>query len=221
LSVIDSLLLKHPSDAELLQKRGYCLQQLDMKNEALDAFMQADLIQPDSLWTLKRIAAIFRIEKNPVKAIEFYRRAEKLTPDDVVLIFNIGHAMVEAGDYAGALQVYFKAEMMSEESLKTWRPIAWCSMLCKKYDQSAKYYEKILQHNPVIDDYLNAGHLEWCKGFPLKAIDIYKRGIRATHTPFPDFLELFQKDVKIISILGIKEVDVPFVRDELFYALEE
>lgn len=221
LSVIDRLLLIHPADAELLQKRGYCLQQLDRKKEALDAYLQADLIQPDSLWTLKRIAAMYRMEKNPIKAIEFYSRAEKLTPDDVVLTFNIGHAMVEAGDYAGALQVYFKAEMMSEESLKTWRPIAWCSLMRKKYAQAGKYYEKILQHNPVIDDYLNAGHLEWCKGFPLKAIEIYKRGIRATHTPFPDFLELFQKDIRTISILGINEDDVPFVRDELFYALEE
>jgi tetratricopeptide (TPR) repeat protein len=161
------------------------------------------------------------MEKNPLKAIEYYRKAEKYATDDVVLTFNIGHAMVEAGDYAGALQVYFKAEIMSEESLKTWRPIAWCSLMCNKYSQAEKYYDKILQHNPIIDDYLNAGHLEWCKGYPLKAIEIYKRGIRATHTPFPDFLEMFQKDISTILTLGIKEEDVPFVRDELFYALEE
>ena len=221
LSVIDSLLVIHPADAELLQKRGYCLQHLDRKKEALEAYLQADLIQPDSIWTLKRIATLYRMEKNPLKAIEYYRKAEKYATDDVVLTFNIGHAMVEAGDYAGALQVYFKAEIMSEESLKTWRPIAWCSLMCNKYSQAEKYYDKILQHNPIIDDYLNAGHLEWCKGYPLKAIEIYKRGIRATHTPFPDFLEMFQKDISTILTLGIKEEDVPFVRDELFYALEE
>ena len=220
LSVIDQLLVMQHTDAELLQKRGYCLQQLDRKSEALQAYLQADLIQPDSLWTLKRIAAIYRMENDPLKAIEYYRRAELLAPDDIVLTFNIGHSMVEAEDFAGALQIYFKAEMMSEESLKTWRPIAWCSLMCGKFAQAEKYYGKILLHNPIIDDYLNAGHLEWCKGFPLKAIDIYKRGIRATHTPFPDFLEMFQKDVKTISSLGIKEVDIPFVRDELFYALE-
>jgi tetratricopeptide (TPR) repeat protein len=221
LSIIEELLKINPAEAELHQKKGYCLQQLDRKKEALDAYLEAELIQPDSLWTLKRIAAIYRFEKNPVKAIEFYRRAEKLTPDDVILTLNIGHAMVEAADFAGALQVYFKAELMSEESLKTWRPIAWCSLMCKKYLQAGKYYDKILQHNPTIEDYLNAGHLEWCKGSPLKAIEVYKRGIRATHTPFPDFLEMFQKDVKTISILGINEDDIPFVRDELFYALEE
>jgi len=221
LSMLDQLLQMHPADAELHQKRGFCLQQLDCRKEALEAYLQADLIMPDSLWTLKRIAACYRLEKDPANALIYYRKAEKLAPDDLVLTFNIGHALVESGDFSDALQHYFKAEVLSEESLKTWRPIAWCSLMCRKFDQAANYYEKILQHNPIIEDYLNAGHLEWFRGFPLKAIDVYKRGIRATHTPFPEFLELFQNDVKLLTGHGIKEEDIPFVRDELFYALEE
>lgn len=221
LGVLDRLLLTHASDAELHQKRGFCLQQLDRRKEALDAYLQAELIAPDSLWTLKRIAACYRLEKRPEKALEYYKMAIKLAPDDLVLTFNAGHALVEAGRYTEALQLYFKAEVLSEESLKTWRPIAWCSLLCGKYEQADKYYQKILQFKPAIEDYLNAGHLEWCKGQPLKAIEVYKKGIRATHTPFPEFLELFQNDMKILVGHGITSDDIPFVRDELFYALEE
>ncbi|MDP4276984.1 MAG: hypothetical protein Q8914_05045 [Bacteroidota bacterium] len=221
LSVIDRLINILPADAELLQKRGFCLQQLDRRKEALETYLQADLILPDSLWTLKRIAACYRLEKNPAKALEYYFKAEKLAPDDLVLTFNIGHALVESGNYAEALKHYFKAEVLSDESLKTWRPIAWCSLMCGKMDQATNYYDKILKHNPAIDDYLNAGHLEWCKGYPIKAIDMYKRGIRATHTPFPEFQEMFQKDVKLLIGHGINEEDIPFVRDELIYALEE
>lgn len=221
LRIIDILLKINKTDSELLQKKGYCLQQLDQKQEALDAYLQADLVQSDSLWTLKRIAAMYRGLKNPLMAIEFYKKAEVMSPGDVSLAFNIGHALVEAGDYNLALEYYFKAEVLSQESLKTWRPIAWCSMLCHKFDQSAKYYQKILSSKPLIDDYLNAGHLEWCKGNPLKAIDVYKKGIKLTHTPFQDFLDIFTKDVKTLTDLGIKEEDIPFVKDELFYALEE
>lgn len=221
LGVLDRLLQKHPSDAELHQKRGFCLQQLDRRKEALEAYLQAELIASDSLWTLKRIAACYRLEKEPEKALDYYQKAIKLAPDDLVLTFNAGHALVEAGRYAEALQQYFKAEVLSEESLKTWRPIAWCSLLCGKYEQADKYYRKILNHKPAIEDYLNAGHLEWCKGQPLKAIEVYKKGIRASHTPFPEFLELFQNDMKILVGHGITAEDIPFVRDELFYALEE
>ncbi len=221
LAVLDQLIVKHPSDAELLQKKGFCLQQLDRRKEALEAYQQADLVLPDSLWTLKRIAACYRLEKNPLKALEYYQKAIKLAPDDLLLTFNMGHALVESGDYAKALQHYFKAEILSEESLKTWRPIAWCSLMCGKYDQAQTYYQKILQHTPSIEDYLNAGHLEWCKGFPFKAIELYKKGIRATHIPLPEFLDLFQKDVKVLFDHGIKPDDVPFVKDELLYELEE
>ncbi len=221
LVVVEQLLTTQPADAELLQKKGFCLQQLDRPKEALEAYLQADLVVPDSLWTLKRIAACYRMGKNPKQALIYYQKAERLAPDDLFLTFNMGHALVESGDYAAALQHYFKAEILSEESLKTWRPIAWCSLICGKYEQANGYYQKILQHNPSIEDYLNAGHLEWCKGLPMNAIDLYKKGIRATHTPFPEFMELFQKDLKELFALGVKQDDVPFVRDELLYALEE
>lgn len=221
LDILNLLIAIHPGDAELHQKKGYCLQQLGQKSLALEAYLQADLIEPDSLWTLKRIAACYRQLKTPLKALEYYRRAEALDPGKIVLTMNIGHCLVEAGDYAEALKFYFKAEVLSDESPKTWRPIAWCSFMCRKYDQSGKYYEKILQFNPVIDDYLNAGHLEWCKGFPKKAVDLYKRGIRATHTVLPEFMELFKKDIDELIKHGVNPDDISPVRDELLYELEE
>ncbi|MDD4922906.1 MAG: tetratricopeptide repeat protein, partial [Bacteroidales bacterium] len=221
LAVLDLLISKHPVDAELHQKRGYSLQQLGQKEMALDAYLQADLVEPDSLWTLKRIAASYRLLKNPLKALDYYRRAEALDPGKIVMNMNIGHCLVEIGDYAEALNSYFKAEVLSEESPKTWRPIAWCSFMCKKYDQAGKYYEKILQFKPGLEDYLNAGHLEWCKGFPRKAVDLYKRGIRETHAVLPDFMELFNKDLGELINHGVNPDEIAPVRDELLYELEE
>jgi tetratricopeptide (TPR) repeat protein len=221
LMVIDRVLALTPTDAELHQKRGFCLQQLNQPQLALAAYLQADLIQADSIWTLKRIAASYRQMKNPKKALEYYRRIEALIPNDISLILNIGHTLVDTGDYAGALNEYFKAEVLSEESPKTWRPIAWCSFMCRKYDQATKYYDKILSHHAKLEDYLNAGHVEWCKGFPLNAVDFYKRGIRATHTILPEFMELFKKDEEELIRHGISVDDIPALRDELIYELEE
>jgi len=221
LEVLNMLLEINPADADLHQKKGYCLQQLGQKKLALDAYLQADLIESNSLWTLKRIAASYRMLKEPLKALEYYRRAESLEPGKLVLTMNIGHCLVEAGDYAEALKSYFKAEVLSEESPKTWRPIAWCSFMCQKYDQADKYYKKILQFKPGVEDYLNAGHLEWCKGFPKNAIELYKRGIRATHIVLPDFMELFNKDMEELIRHGVNPDEISSVRDELLYELEE
>jgi len=221
LAVFDALIGLCPTEAELLQKRGFCLQHLNQQEQSLNAYLQADLIQSDSLWTLKRIAATYRHLKNPAKAVEFYKRAEKLAPGDLNLILSMGHALVEAGEYAEALNVYFKAEVLSESSDKTHRPIAWCSFMCRKYDQAAKYYNKILDHQPTIEDFLNAGHVAWCKGSPMKAVEIYKHGIRTTHTILPDFLDLFKKDSPELMRHGIVSNDISALRDELIYELEE
>jgi tetratricopeptide (TPR) repeat protein len=144
-----------------------------------------------------------------------------LDPDNIVLALNIGHCLVEAGDYSEALKSYFKAEVLSEESPRTWRPIAWCSFICKRYDLASKYYEKVLNSNPSIEDYLNAGHLELCKGFPKRAVEMYKKGIKETHTVLPQFLEIFKNDIDILIKQGINPEDIPTVRDELLYELEE
>ena len=153
--------------------------------------------------------------------MEFYRRAEPLAPNDMALILNMGHTLIETGEYAEALNVYFKAEVLSESSDKTHRPIAWCSFMCRKYDQATKYYNKILDKQPTIEDFLNAGHVEWCKGSPMKAVEIYKHGIRTTHTILPDFLELFHKDSPELIRHGIASNDISALRDELIYELEE
>ncbi len=219
--VFDLLIGLCPSEAELHQKRGFCLQHLNQPDQALKAYLQADLIQSDSLWTLKRIAATYRHLKNPLKAMEFDRKAEKLAPNDMAMILNMGHTLVEAGEYAEALNVYFKAEVLSESSDKTHRPIAWCSFMCRKYEQATKYYTKILDKHPTIEDFLNAGHVEWCKGSTMKAVEIYKHGIRTTHTILPDFLELFKKDSPELIRHGIASNDISALRDELIYELEE
>ena len=221
LAVLDLLIAKDSNDAELHQKRGFCLQQLNQRSFALEAYLQADLIQPDSSWTLKRIAASYRHLGNPLNALDYYRRAEPLEPDNIVLALNIGHCLVEANNYTEALKSYFKAEVLSDESSRTWRPIAWCSFICKRYDLATKYYDKVLTSNPGIEDYLNAGHLEWCKGFPKKAVDVYKKGIRDTHTAIPQFLEIFKNDIEVLIKQGINPDDISTVRDELLYELEE
>jgi tetratricopeptide (TPR) repeat protein len=221
LDLIDRLLELIPEDSELHQKRGYCLQQLQQPEAALQAFMKAELIRPDSLWVLKRIGGLYRQLKQPVKAMSYYQKAASMSVDDFQLTMNIGHSYFEAGNYVEALNQYFKAELISDGSSKTWKPLAWCLFICRKYDHAAKYYAKILGGNPTLEDYLNAGHVEWCQGRPAKAVEFYKKGIRLTHTILPEFLELFRKDYTELKRHGIAESEISVLRDELLYELEE
>ena len=221
LKLFDRLLELKAVDADLYRKKAYCHQQLQEYATALQAYLKADLLQADNLWTLKRIAACYRQLKNNEEALVYYRRAEKLDPENYVLSMNIGHCLMDLQRYNEALKSYYKAEFISGESPRTWRPLVWCALLCKKYDQADKYIQKLLAHKPLMVDFLNAGHLEWLQGSALKAIQMYKKGIRLTHTAQSEFFELFEKDLPVLLEQGINRADIPVVRDGLLYQLEE
>ena len=70
LTMFNKLLQNHRSDSELYQKIGYCLQMSGEYDKALDAYLKAEMIYPDSLWTLRRIASCYRTLKKPEAANE-------------------------------------------------------------------------------------------------------------------------------------------------------
>ena len=63
----------NPPLAALYQKIGYSYQQTSQFEKALDAYTKADLIQPDDLWTVKKMALCYRLSGNFAKALEYYQ----------------------------------------------------------------------------------------------------------------------------------------------------
>lgn len=161
LVIYNKLVYLNQENDVLYQKIGYCYQMNGDIEKALDAYLRADLVNPDSKWTIRKIAACYRTLKQPDKALEYYRRYEELSPDNLSVQMSIGHCYLELKDYNEALKHYFKVDYLDHKGNKAWRPVAWCSFLIGKYDQARNYYRKILENQPGMQDYLNAGHTEW------------------------------------------------------------
>lgn len=220
--IIDILTVENSASSELCQKKGFCMEQMNNDSSALSEYLKSDLINPNSVWTLKRIAFLYRKKNMPEKAIEYYQRAEKLKPDDYMITLNLGHTNVEMNEYTKALEYYFKVEIINGESIKTWRAIAWCSFKCGKNDQAQRYYEKVISYNNAnMVDYLNAGHFFFSIGKYKDAIKMYKKSLLSEGLSLNKFMELFDKDMISLADDKIKSEDVPFLRDKLLYALEE
>ena len=75
--------------AALYQKMGYAYQQTSRLMEALDAYKKADLIQPDDLWTNRKIALCYRLMGNAEKALEIYRHTNFIKPDQLSIKLQI------------------------------------------------------------------------------------------------------------------------------------
>lgn len=215
-----SILEKMPPSAQLFQKIGYCYhQENDIKN-ALKYYEQAELLNADSLWTLRRIAACYRSIGNPQKALEYYHRVAFVKPDDLNVALNIGHCYLELGNYNEAIKNYYKVEFLDDKSTRAWRPLAWSLLLIGDYDQSQKYYEKIIIANPIAEDYLNMGHLALAKNEMQLVVENYKRYIEMSDGDVNALIQSLKQDEKYLLELGVDSSLLPFVVDAILYSID-
>ncbi len=204
---------KNEADADVWQKTGYCLQKEKRYHEAINAYAKADILKPDHIWTLRHLATCHRQLRNYKLALEYYKKIETMQPENLNLQFLIGSCLAELKRYDEALQYFFKIDFMENNSLKAWRAIAWCSLVCGKTEQAERYYDKILSSDEIVaTDYLNAGHTAWVQGYIDKAITCYGQALIA-YKSTTNFLEMFHKDKKVLTDLGIQEKDIPLMTD--------
>ena len=206
---------------QLLQKQGYCLQQMQKYEEALALYLKADLFKHGQVWNMKKIALCYRYLKNPEKATEYYKEAENLQPDNLHTQVSIGHCLLEMKDYAEALKYYFKVEYLDPKNKKVWRPIAWCSLALGKFEQAEKYALKSINDTPGQSDFLNMGHIKWCTGNRMEALEWYRKCVKFEGNTIDIFLDSFENDKQILQTHNVDVSDIPIMLDQLKYFLEE
>lgn len=231
--IIDSI--SEPSVA-IYQKMGHCLMKLGRTSAALSCFEKADMLDNHSIWTIARLAKCHALLGNHVSALCAYERLEELRPDQPSNSMAIGRAHLALRHYTEAVNAFYKAFYLDEESGKALRPLAWSLMMDKQFDQSRKYYERILtDFDPIPEDYLNMGHLSIATGKFLEAQNFYKLSI-ISRKPSPgsstdfnqeevsqpcidSFIADITADTASLSHLGIASSLIPLIIDSLLYSL--
>lgn len=221
LQIYEPLAKMNGGNEILFQKIGYCKQMDGDLNGALEAYLRADLLNTDSKWVIRRIANCYRQLKQPEEALKYYHRYEALSPDNLSVQISIGHCHLELKNYTEALKYFFKVDYLDGKSHKAWRPIAWCSFLTGKYDQARNYYKKILDNQPTMQDFLNAGHTEWALQQMKEALAFYRKAVEAEAGDFLKFQEQFNQDIPDLIVAGIEPAEVPLVLDQLRYLLDD
>ena len=199
-------------DPELYQKMGYCLQKNKNYNGAIEAYLQADILKPDNVWTNRHLAMCYRQSRQSEKALEYYKKVEAVQPENLTVLSQIGHCLADLKRYEEALAYFFKVEYFETDSPKVWRAIAWCSFVTGKHEQAKKYYDKLLEKNFEAQDYLNAGHTAWALGDIKTAMINYSTSI-AMSDNLESFELQFYKDIEDLQAQGIKQEEIPLMLD--------
>ena len=212
LELYKELIALNHANADIFQKAGYCLQKEKRYKEAIDAYLKADVLKPDHVWTIRHLATCYRQIRDFASALEYYKKVEAIQPESHNVLFYAGSCLAELERYEEALQYFFKLDFIESNCIKAWRAIGWCSFVNGKYEQAMKYYEKILTSKPLAADYLNAGHVAWRTGKIEKAAELYSKAA-LEYGGQEIFREMFGKDKETLVRQGISEKNIPLMMD--------
>lgn len=201
-------------ESVVYQKLGFALQKNKKYTEAINAYLKADTIKPDSIWTNRHLATCYRMNREFDKALKYYRKVQEVAPEDSKVVLYICTCLAELNQYEEALNNFFKLDFMEYNCVKAWRGIGWCSFVCKKNEQAMRYYERVIEKKALPTDYLNAGHVAWVSGDIEKTIDLYRKSIDSLGSK-DQFLEIFHKDEDYLISQEIIQDEIPLMLDLL------
>ena len=177
---------------------------------------QADLLQPQNRWTIRRLAHCMKRTGDYANALIYYQNYDKLSPDNVTITLQIGHCQTELKLYDEAIATYFKADYLSPNTTQIRRVIAWSYLLAGKANEACKQYDMLLTESSESSDYLNAAHAQWVIGKTEKAMSLYRTSLRNAPTE-KQFFTAFLEDKKHLLKLGISEQSFSLWYDALHY----
>ena len=206
--------MEEMTDEHIYQKIGFAFQNAGDYTNALTYFKRYELLHEDDAWNTRHIAACHRALGHREETLDYYRRAEALSPNNVSLTLTIGHVLLEQNETKLALQQYFKADLMENANHRAWRPIAWCSFLLSDYDRALDYYDRISREDePTAQDLLNRGHVLLCQGKTQEAITTYRQSLRLMDGDCKKFRAAFKGDAVELRLHGVTSVDQALIPD--------
>ncbi len=218
LSLYLSMLRAKPDDAQLNEKAAYCYQQQGHYEEALEYYRTANIINPKP-WTLKKSGLCLRRLDRTAEALDCYIQAGEMDNEDLHTTLMTAHCYLDLHDYESAIKNYFRIEYSDPGNNKVIRPIAWCYLATGRFDESARYFDKIGESKLTSHDRINIGHLELCRGNKQKAAGNYMVAIATGNMNIETFISVIRDDSEILVNNGVNPEDLPLIVDYVLMSL--
>ena len=149
------------------------------------------------------------------EALIYYEQAETLQPENEKLLLRIAECLMQQDEHEAALKKLFKAYYFAPGDQDILRMLAWCCFLCHKYEESEKYYLKLLENSSREKDWLHAGHEAWAAGNIVLAIERYRCYFRKFAPADVNVFDVFKRDSDILGKHNINDMDIDLMCDVL------
>lgn len=209
-------------DAELWQKLAFCYQKSN-NPQALEAYINADSLKPNSTWTISHEAHAARMFGNFKLAAECYNRLLENDSDNIKYLKRKSECLIADENYEEALPVLYKINYLDESSTVAKRMIAWCLLMTNKLDKAISTYEDICTEGASANDWMNLGHCLLASGKMKEAVNAYTSGMKATINDkgnAEDFDKGMEADAEILSRFNIGKEELRMILDAIRFSCE-
>ena len=128
-------------------------------------------IEPDNFDALNIIGVINGKENKHTEAINFFKKAQKIRPDNNLVNFNLGKALSGIGNDLDAIKYYKIAIRLDKNHLGSWLNFGKSLHQLEKHDEALSYYDQAIKLKP---DYFEA---HYNKANTLKILKRYDEAI--------------------------------------------
>ncbi|MDE5627160.1 MAG: hypothetical protein K2K40_09795 [Paramuribaculum sp.] len=202
-----------PPTAELYQKKGYALEQTGNPEEALTQYRTADLIDSDSVWTLRRMAALLRLSGHSEEALGLYDRIQTLKPDRPADIRNRADTLRELNRHSEALTLYYKADYLKPDRPAIMRPMLRCQLITGDTDKALATSRRLAASGVDLtpDDHIDRGHASIALHDYKGAIEAYADAIAALDFNSVALDRRLEADRALLTRLGADPLTVSII----------
>lgn len=205
-----------PASSELYQKKGYALEMTGQTDEALKAYDTADLIDSDSVWTLRRVASLLRSTGRPQESLAYYDRIRALRHDKFADIAGRASALESLSRYSEALTLYYQADYMRPDRADVVRALARCQLVTGEYQKSLASCLRLAKLPGIVitaHDHICRGHAALALADYHAAVDAYAAAIASLQFDHDKFMDAITADAPMLKRLGADPLTTAIVTE--------
>ena len=162
-------------------------------------------IEPRNFDALNIIGVITGKENNHIEAINFFKKAQKIRPDDNLINFNLAKAFSEVGNDLEAIKYYEIAIRLDKNHLGSRLNFGKSLHQLKRYDEALHHYDQAIKLKPdFAEAYNNKGNIFIDLKRYDEALSYYDQAIKLK----PDYFEAYNN--KAFTLYNLKLYDEAF-----------
>lgn len=147
LTEIDKQLEQMPN-ASLYLKKGIVYQSLQDYQKALQTFTLGLQIDSENIELITHTAESFSILGNNPDAINYYKKAKSIAPENLSLAAKLGRVYINVKDYNTAYTVFSDIYRQDSTNVYWNKQLAYCAFRVFQREEASKLYEMVLAANP-------------------------------------------------------------------------